>query len=584
MRLGNYPLGTMRENPSNVESTSQRLLVRAGMISAVGPGLFTYTHFLLRTLQKIEAIVREEMNRAGAVEIEMPILQPMELWAATGRWDDYIASGTMLSLKNRRGNELGLAPTAEEIVTAWAARMVKSYRDLPFTVYQIKTKFRDEMNPRAGLIRTTEFPMKDAYSFDLNEEGMDASYKAQRAAYERIFERCGLTFLAVEADSGPIGGGFSHEFMVPAEAGEDRVIICDCGYMANTEKAEAMIPLPEQDSELKECHEEQTPNARSVDDLVELFGIPASNMVETILYQVVHKDGTEEVVAVLMRGDRHINEIKLGNHLEGVKSLELADPMVVVEKTNADVGFAGPIGLKVRIIADETVRPLKNFLCGANKTEVHVLDVNHGRDFPEPEFADLVTVDEGDGCARCKQGILRVQRGIEIGHLFKLGTKYSHEPDTKNPLGLGATYEDANGVIHDILMGCYGIGITRIAAAAIELSNDDNGIIWPLSIAPYEVVIVTAGVDIEAELEYATSLYRYLQCRGVEVVWDDREGKRIGEKLAEADLIGYPYKVIIGRGLAKGVIDLKGRKDGKITNLPKESAADAIEVLIKGQR
>lgn len=583
MKLSRYPLTTFRDDPKDVEMASLRLLLRSGMLMFVTGGVYVYTHFLHRTILKITQIVREEINRAGAVEITMPILQPKELWERTGRWADYLASGTMLHLKDRQGGELGLGPTAEEIVTFVASAMINSYRQLPTTLYQIGPKFRDELRLRGGLIRGREFIMMDAYSFDLDQAGLNRSYEAERQAYERIFTRCGLNFLQVEADSGAIGGSSSHEFMVVAPAGEDKVITCTgCDYKANVERAVSALAVPEQEAAEKPMHLESTPDARTVEDLVTLFKMPASRLVKTILYEVEYKDGQREVVAVLMRGDCDINEVKLANHLGNVANLATASAEVVVETTGADVGFAGPVNLKTRIVADESVKPLKNFLCGGNQTGYHFLDVNWGRDFAEPVFADLRAVAPDDGCVHCGKP-LSVTRGIEVGHLFDLGTKYSHKPDDANHHGLGATYLDEAGVEHDIVMGCYGIGVTRIAAAAIEISRDDKGIIWPFSIAPYEVALVTAGSDSQAEALVAEKLYQELTQAGVEVVYDDRP-LRIGVKLNDADLLGFPYKLIVGKGLGQGVVDLKERRTGETQSLPVEAAIEKIRAIIIEQR
>ena len=583
MRFTAYPFKTFREDPKDVEMANLRLLLRSGMLVQIAGGVYVYTHFLHRTIQKITRIVRQEMDRAGAVEITMPILQPRSLWEQTGRWDDYLASKTMLHLRDRQGGELGLGPTAEEVVTYVATQMIRSYRDLPTTLYQIGPKFRDELRLRGGLIRGREFIMKDAYSFDVDQPGLDESYEAQRQAYERAFTRCGLPFIQVEADSGAIGGSSSHEFMVVAPAGEDKVITCTrCDYKANVERAVSVLAVPNQDAAEKPMHLESTPNTRTVDELVTLFSLPASRMVKTILYDVAYKDGRREVVAVLMRGDCDINEVKLANHLGGVASLETASPEVVVETTNADVGFAGPVGLKARIVADESVRPLRNFLCGGNRTDYHILDVNWGRDFSEPVFVDVRSVAPDEACVHCG-AFLQVTRGIEVGHLFKLGTKYSHKPDEENPHGLSAVYLDEAGVSHDILMGCYGIGVTRIAAAAIEISHDDKGIIWPFSIAPYEVVIVTAGSDPEAEKPAAEALYEDLVRSGVDVAYDDRD-ERIGIKLNDADLIGFPYKLIVGRGLKEGVVDFKSRSTGETVSLAVGEAPERIRSTVEESR
>jgi prolyl-tRNA synthetase len=576
MRFSTYPLKTLREAPAGIETINHALMIRAGMLRYVGPGIFTYDHFLTRVVQKIEKIVREEMDLSGAVEVTLPILQPQGLWEQTKRWADYLASQTMLTTTDRRGYIYGLAPTAEEVVTVMAKSLTESWRQLPFTLYQIRTKFRNELNLRGGLVRGCEFLMKDAYSFDTDQAGLNQSYESQRRAYERIFTRCGLSFLQVEADSGAIGGSSSHEFMVVTPSGEDKVITCDsCDYKANLERAEAIILPPEIEDELRDCHEEDTPDARTVDDLVALFDLPPTRLVKTILYSVTYEDGRKETVAILMRGDREINEVKLSNHLGGVLDLTTANPETVQETTGAEVGFAGPIGLNIRIIADNTVRSLRNFLCGANKTGVHILDVNYGRDFKEPPFVDLVNAEERDQCPRCNHGKLRVTRGIEVGHLFKLGTKYS-EP-------LGAVYPDEKGVTHPIVMGCYGIGVTRIAAAAVEISHDKYGIIWPFSIAPYEVVLITAGGNPKVEDVVAEQLYQGLRQSEVETILDDRQ-VRIGVKLNDADLLGFPYKIIIGKSLQQGVVDIKNRRSGETQSVPVQEAVEKINAIIEERR
>jgi len=579
MRLSKYPMKTFRDDPSRVETASQRLLYRSGLLVPIGSGLYLYPPFLWRTIRKIEQITREEMDKAGAVEMMMPILQPRELWENTGRWDDYVRSKTMFRLIDRRGKEHCLGPTHEEVVTSFAARNISSYRDMPITWYQIAPKFRDELRPRGGLIRGREFIMKDAYSFDVDAAALEKSYEAQRLAYERIFARSGLNFIRIEADPGAIGGTGSHEFMVVSDAGEDLVITCDsCKYAANMEMAQSRIETPSQE-EPKPSHLEATPNARTVEDLKKLFNIPPYRLVKTILYSVEYKSGRQEEIAVVMRGDLEINEIKLSKSLgEKVAELGTAAASIVEDATGAEVGFAGPVGLTVRLVADLSVKPLRNFLCGANKTGYHMLDVNWGRDFKEPEFLDLRNAQAGDGCPRC-QGKVKITRGIEIGHLFKLGTKYSHAPDKSNPYGLSAVYLDKDGSKRDIEMGCYGIGITRIAAAAVELFHDDDGIIWPISIAPYHLVIATANSDPEAEMPVAERLYTELLGEGVEVVLDDRDA-RIGPKLKDADLIGYSYKLIVGRGIGQGLVDFKDRRDGKMEPLAIDEAAKRIGEIV----
>lgn len=588
MKLSQYPIKTLRDNPKEAEAVSHKLMLRAGFIRSLASGLYIYLPPMWRVLRKAEQIVREEMDMAGAIELRMPILSPRELWDKTGRFEDYTRGNNLFYLRDRRDAQLVLAPTYEEIITTLVANELRSYRDLPVNFYHFSPKFRDEARPRGGLNRTREFPMKDAYSFDRDEAGLDESYEKMRIAYIRAFKRCGLDFLTIEADPGAIGGTGSQEFMVRSESGEDQVITCDsCDYAANIETAISKLTTPSQPDEFKKAHIEHTPQIKTVEQLVKLFNLPASQMVKTILYEVWLKGFDKpETMAVLMRGDLDINEVKLGKVAAKVfgrplAELAIARLEVVVEKTKAEVGFAGPIGLEnVRIIADESVRPLKNFLCGANKTDYHMLDVNVGRDFPEPEYADLRNVIEGDKCPRCEGGKIKITRGIELGHIFKLGTKYSRRPTEDNPTGLSATYLDRDGKECEMVMGCYGIGITRITTSAIELHHDDLGMIWPITIAPWHMVIIMANMTDSQQLEISIKLYNELNQLGVETVLDDRE-ERIGFKLNDADLIGYPYKLIIGKGLRDGVVELKSRKTGVVICLKLEDVAEEISQRIQ---
>lgn len=588
MKLSHYPIQTLRDDPKEAEAVSHKLMLRAGFIRPLASGLYIYMPPMWRVLRKAEQIVREEMDRAGAIELRMPILSPRELWDQTGRWEDYTRGNNLFHLQDRKGSQLVLAPTHEEIITSLVANEVQSYRDLPVNFYHFSPKFRDEARPRGGLNRTREFPMKDAYSFDVDETGLDESYEKMRIAYIRAFKRCGLEFLTIEADPGAIGGTGSQEFMVRSESGEDQVITCDsCNYAANIETAISKLATPLQDEELKDSHIEYTPQIKTVEQLVELFNLPASQMVKTILYEVWLKGSKEpKVIAVLMRGDLDINEVKLGKISAKVlggslAELAIARPEVVVERTKAEVGFAGPIGLEgVHIIADESVRPLKNFLCGTNKTDYHMLDVNIGRDFPEPEYDDLRNAIEGDKCPRCDSGKIQITKGIELGHIFKLGTKYSRRPTEDNPTGLSATYLDKDGKEHDIVMGCYGIGITRIATSAIELYHDKYGMIWPITIAPWHIVIVVANTTVQEQMEVGNKLYEGLNQARVEAVLDDRL-ERIGFKLNDADLVGYPYKLIVGKTLKDGVIELKSRKTGEVHRLQINNAVEEISQRIQ---
>lgn len=588
MKLSQYPIQTLKDDPKEAEAVSHKLMLRAGFIRPLASGLYIYLPPMWRVLCKAEQIVREEMDRAGAIELRMPILSPRELWDKTGRFEDYTRGNNLFYLKDRRGSQLVLAPTHEEIITSLVANEVRSYKDLPVNFYHFSPKFRDEARPRGGLNRTREFPMKDAYSFDADEAGLDQSYEKMRIAYIRAFKRCGLEFLTIEADPGAIGGTGSQEFMVRSESGEDQVITCDfCSYAANIETAISKLTTLPQSDELNKSHIEHTPNVKTVEQLVELFNLPASQMVKTILYEVWLKGSFDpEVIAVLMRGDLDINEVKLGKASaktfgRPLAELVIARPEVVIEKTKAQVGFAGPIGLEgVKIIADESVRPLKNFLCGANKTDYHVLDVNIGRDFPEPQFIDLRNAMAGDCCPRCENGKIQITRGIELGHIFKLGTKYSRVPTPDNPTGLSATYLDKEGKEREMVMGCYGIGITRITTSAIELYHDDYGMIWPITLAPWHIVIVVANVADRQQLEVGAKLYKELNQLSVETVLDDR-AERIGFKLNDADLIGYPYKLIVGKTLKDGLVELKSRKTGEVVRLKLEEAVDKISQRIQ---
>ncbi len=551
---------TLRDTPKGAEIISHQLLVRAGFISMVGAGIPVIQHMGLRVLKKIDAIVRQEMDAIGCLEQSMPILHPRELWELTGRWAKYQKSGTMFTIRaknNEPDNGLyGLSPTAEEIVVYEAANMLQSSQQLPLTLYQIGPKFRDEARPRYGLIRGREFEMFDAYSFDTDTAGMDASFEAQRKAYQKIFERMGLVhMLAVEADSGAIGGTGSVEFMAIADKGEDTLLHCrKCGYGGNREKASSRIAA-NPDMPLELMHKEYTPKSMTVKDLVALFPkLSASLMVKTIIYVA---DGTP--LAVCIRGDREINEVKLRN-LRGCETLELADERTILEVTGAPVGFAGPIGLKknIQIVFDESVQGMQNFLCGCNEQDYHLLDVNIGVDLPGPGwYVPLNNAQEGDGCPKC-DGILEERRGIELGHIFKLQTVYSK---TERQV---VQVHGHDGQLIVPMMGCYGIGTTRCLQAAIEQDggHDEHGMIWPRSIAPYEVVIVPTNyedLDIKCVAE---DLYAKYTRGGIEVVLDDRIA-RFGEKMVDAELIGYPTIIVVGRGAKDKMVEMIDRKTGK---------------------
>lgn len=554
MRVSRALIPTLREDPGEAETVSHRLMLRAGLIRKVAAGIYTYLPLGLRIIRNIEAIVREEMNRAGAQEILMPIASPAELWKETGRWDFY--GKELLRFKDRHERDFCLGPTHEEVVTDLFRREVRSYRQLPLNFYQIQTKFRDEIRPRFGLMRGREFIMKDAYSFDRDEAGARLSYQKMYDAYTRIFTRCGLTFRAVEADTGLIGGTSSHEFMVLADTGEETIVYTEGGtYAANVERAE-LLPEPEAPPEPQQpLQAVPTPQASTVEQVTALLRISPRQLVKTLLYSAGH-----ETVAVLVRGDHEVNPIKLARLL-GVVETTMAAPDIVTSVTGAPVGFAGPIGLRnIRIFADYAVKNVRNMVVGANKAETHYLNANWDRDFTVTEFADLRDAQAGDPSPR-GDGPLRVVKGIEVGHVFMLGTKYSQ--------AMNARYLDQQGQEQLAVMGCYGIGIGRTAASAVEQNHDAKGIIWPLPIAPFHVLLLPLSPS-EAVTKKAEELYQQLTEAGVEVLWDDRD-ERAGVKFNDADLIGVPFQLLIGdKNLAQGLVEWKERKTGQVQKLAPE--------------
>ena len=554
MRMSRAFLYTLREAPADAEVASHVLLARAGFIHKLAAGLYDYGPAMWRVLKKVTAIVREEMDRAGAQELMLPIVQPREIWDRSGRWDRYVSDGILFHFADRKETEICLGPTHEEVITDLVGAKVSSYRQLPVNLYQIQTKMRDEIRPRFGLMRAREFIMKDAYSFDVDAAGLDESYDAMDRAYRAIFLRCGLKFMAVEADPGAIGGSGSQEFMVLADTGEDAILYCDtCGYAANVEKASSVAAEGLPNGAARPLRREDTPNVRSVEQLHAFFpDVHASQMVKTVLYTATYAEH-EWVVAVLMRGDLPISEVKLTNALDCL-TVELASDEVVERVTGAEVGFAGPIGLpdEVHVLGDPSIREMTNFLCGANTTGMHCLDVNFGRDLPAPEFADLRESQAGEGCPRCGKP-LDAARGIEVGHIFKLGTKYSAAMD--------ATFTAENGGQSPFVMGCYGIGVSRIAASAVEQSHDGSGIVWPMPLAPWQVHLLQLNVKDEAQTEVAQRLYRELAEAGVEVLFDDRKGSA-GIKFKDADLIGLPLRVVAGRSAKDGQVEYSARAGG----------------------
>ncbi len=578
MRWSQTLIPTMKETPEGAEIPSHVLMVRAGLVSQLMAGAYSYLPLGLRALKKAERIVREEMDRAGAVELLMPALTPISLWQRTGRVESF--GNVLIKFEVRRQNKqvpLALGPTHEEVVTDLVSRYVSSYRQLPITLYQIQTKFRNEERPRFGVLRTSEFIMKDAYSFDTSVEGLNASYEKMYQAYCRIFDRAGLTYLAVEAESGPIGGDASHEFMVPSPNGEDRIVRCpQCGYAANLERAETghsrrqQAPAGEGPA-LKVLTKIDTPQVGSIEQVSKLLKCKPHQMIKTLLYLA-----DEHPVAVLVRGDHEANEGKIRRAL-GVKQLALAEPDVIQQVTKAPVGFAGPVGLSIPIWADFDIAALRNAITGANEADKHYVGVNLGRDYQiaDAHFSDLRHAGAGDPCPRCSTP-MELKQAIEIGHVFKLGTKYSD--------ALEAKFLDDHEQQHTIIMGCYGIGVNRIIAALVETNHDENGIIWPMSLAPYEVIVTPLNVKDDAVMQATERLYAELQAAGVDVLLDDRD-QRPGVKFKDADLIGIPLRVVVGgRSLTSGQLELKWRWQAEALSIPLEGATLKITELVAEQK
>ncbi len=564
MKVSQTLIPTLREDPGEAEVVSHRLMMRAGMIRKVAAGIYTYLPLGLRVLRKIEAIVREEMTRAGAQEVLMPVASPAELWRETGRWDVY--GKELLRFKDRHERDFCLGPTHEEVITDLIRKEVRSYRQLPINCYQIQTKFRDEIRPRFGLMRGREFIMKDAYSFDVDEAGARRSYQKMYDAYTRIFTRCGLKFRPVEADTGLIGGSSSHEFMVLADTGEETIVYADQGtFAANVERADVLPPAAGSDEALRPLQKVATPGARTVEEVTAFLNVSADRLVKTLVYKTAKGS-----VAVLIRGDHDANEIKI-KKLLGLPEIELADPETVRRATGAPVGFAGPVGLTgLSIIADQAVKTLRNVVVGANEEGMHYLDANLGRDFKVEQFADLRNAKAGDPSPR-GDGTLHVAKGIEVGHVFMLGTKYSQ--------AMKAVFLDQQGQERLAAMGCYGIGISRTAAAAIEQNHDAKGIMWPAPIAPLHVQLIPLSSSARVT-ETTQGLYAALQQAGIEVLWDDRD-ERAGVKFNDADLIGIPFHVVIGeKGLAQGTVELKERRISKATPITPQALPDEVIRLL----
>lgn len=566
MRATNLYVPTLRNTPAEAEIASHQLMYRAGLIRKSAGGMYTYLPLAWRTIRKIEQIIREEMDAAGGQEIMMPILQPSELWEESGRWGAYGAE--MIRVKDRHGREFCMGPTHEEMITALVRDEVRSYKQLPLMLYQIQDKFRDERRPRFGVMRSREFIMKDLYSFDKDIAGMNESYRKMSVAYTNIFTRCGLNFRAVEADSGAIGGGHSEEFTVLAPEGESRIACCDaCSYAASDEKA-ALRPIDGAAEEALPLEKVATPDAHTIAMLAEYLRIPVEKTIKAVAYQ------TEEDVLILafLRGDHEVNEVKLANAV-GAQELRMADD-AAIRAAGGWPGFMSPIGIKegTCIVVDETAMRMHNAVSGANEQDFHYINVNPKRDFGEVTVTDIRLVAEGDLCPACGAGHLHIGRGIEAGQIFALGTKYSE--------AMGATFLDEAGKTQPLQMGCYGIGVGRTMAAAIEQNHDEHGIIWPRAIAPYEVVVVAVNAKAEEQLTYAEEIYEELHAAGVDVLLDDRR-ERAGVKFNDCDLIGYPVRIAIGpKTIENGTIEVKIRKSGELVNFARDTYLKGVQDML----
>lgn len=567
MRFSQLLIPTLKETPSEAEVVSHQLLLRAGFIRKLSSGIYSYLPLGLATIRKVERIVREEMNRAGAQELLLPMVQPADLWKESGRWEKY--GPELLRFTDRHARESCLGPTHEEVITDLIRFNVHSYKELPLNLYQIQTKFRDEIRPRFGLMRGREFIMKDGYSFDATEAGADTTYKKMHEAYHRIFSRCGLAFRAVEADTGTIGGSFSHEFMVLADTGEDTIVICkECEYSANMEKARCQTPPSPAAPPLLALKKVETPGKKKVVAVTEFLEISAKELVKTLVYMAEDKP-----VAVLLRGDHEVQTVKLANAL-GVNTdnLRLAEDKEIFDSTGIPSGYLGPIGLKIPVLADHELTRMHNFAIGAGEKNFHLLNANLNRDFTVQTITDLRQITSDDLCPICG-GSLELTRGIEVGHIFKLGTKYSE--------ALKATFLDNQGAEQPFIMGCYGIGVSRIVAAAIEQNHDKDGIIFPLPIAPFQVILLNLSPKDEPITAATSELYNQLIGAGLEVLLDDRD-ERPGSKFKDADLLGIPYRVMVGKSFTeKGLIEIRDRITGNILSLPLAETGAKLVALVQ---
>lgn len=572
MKMSSLFVQTLREVPSDAEVVSHQLLLRGGYMRKLAGGIYTYLPLMWRVLKKIENIVREEMDKEGAQELLMPIVQPKELWEQSGRWAVY--GKELMRLQDRHGKEMALGPTHEEVITALARDEIRSYRQLPVNLYQIQNKFRDEIRPRFGLLRGREFIMKDAYSFDVDEAGLDIAYEKMARAYTKIFLRCGLETRMVRSDSGAIGGSVSHEFMVltKTDSGENDVLYCDkCSYAANSNNATSKMLPAEMTGRFEKAEVIDTPHTRTIEELAEFLKIPSTIICKALVYIADSKPAI-----ALIRGDQNVEEIKLQNAL-GANEIRIATSEEILELMNkngfsAEPGFIGPKGMKnVKIVADLSVKDLKNFVVGINQTDKHLVGANWGVDIELPELFDIRLAQVGEGCPEC-DGHLMITKGIEVGNIFKLGTKYSK--------AMNATFTAEDGKEKPFIMGCYGIGISRTAAAAVERYHDEHGIKWPVQIAPYHVVVVPVSDQDEQQMSVASDIYEKLQKAGVEVVLDDR-AERAGVKFKDADLIGFPYRITAGKTLSEGLVEFKIRETGEVMKLTPDEAVEKMIEAVK---
>lgn len=560
MRYSQILIPTLKEVPAEAEVISHQLMLRAGFIKKLTSGVYTYMPYGLAAIRRVENIVREEMNRAGAQELSMPMVQPADLWQESGRYEKY--GPELLRFRDRHERESCLGPTHEEVITDIARKELHSYRDLPVNLYQIQTKFRDEIRPRFGLMRGREFIMKDAYSFDVDDEAAEVSYRKMFDAYNRIFQRCGLEFRCVQADSGAIGGSFSHEFMVLADTGEDTIAVCnDCSWAANLEKAEVKLAEPGDSVEQQAMVKVETPGKRKVNSVCEFLAIKPDQLVKTLVYLA-----DDEPVAVLLRGDRELEEVKLKNYL-GVTEIRPADDKEFYDATGVPSGYLGPVGIRIRLLADQEVIQMVNLTVGANEKNHHLQNVNQGKDFEVREIADFRRLTNADPCPSCG-GTIRLVEGIEVGHIFKLGTSYSES--------MKAFYQDRDGNGRPLVMGCYGIGVSRVVAAAIEQNHDANGIIFPAPLAPYQVTVLNLGLNDNEVSAAAEKIYTQLNEAGCDAFIDDRD-ERPGIKFKDADLLGFPYRITVGKRFKENsMVEVRRRQDGATEDVEIEDVVSYI--------